>query len=715
MEHAAAVREGDRLAHAQHDPQHTLERRPGEQVLGPLGEDDGQGTALDELHHEGGRIRAGRDEQVVDGDDVRVLVPAQRPSLVEEGRLSRRAVDGPHDLERHGAPEQSIAGASDLAAPTAPERPFVLEPLAERERTLGHGECVAGPAAGRHRPVFRRRYLPAGTRARRPPMVRAAWVAILVLAVALRAYPLHVLYLHPDQELQPGLALDSLVRESWRPASLVYPTGFFTLLRLTCGAIYLLGLGAGWWVDRVDFAGTAIESPFLLYVPPRALACLFGVATVWLTGALAATLFGPRAGLAAAALLAVAPLAVRESHHGSLDAAATAMFTATLLAAARYRRDGDARTLVLAGAAAGATLAFRYQLAAVVLAVPLAEWLRAERAAGGTRRLAAAALAAGASFTVLNLFPLLDPWAAWADMQPTLKLAYDWWGPRSLPIAYGLQLASGTLACLLGAMGIVLALRSSPRSGVLPLVVAAGVLVPLCPLIAVFAAGAVATVTARLRVGPTLAAVTLVALAAAGPAGRSLAMVRLLGREDTRVAAGRWLVTHTPSDAVLVLPGDGAFYENPALPVTSWRVVERVLTPDVRKALAARGRPRLAGPVKVGALQALPRPGSGPGRKVYERWRNQGATIVMAMHPWLAHWVPGDPVSLAFIQHHAALLAQFTGTDDRATPAPVFDPLDANYVPLANFAGVRAPGPNITIRKFGPLAPAPEAGRGMGE
>jgi len=217
-------------------------------------------------------------------------------------------------------------------------------------------------------------------------MPGAVLAAVMLLAVALRAYPLHVLYVHPDQDLQPALALGSLVLGSWQPVSVGYPTGFYTLLRTGHEAIYLLGRVAGWWVDRVDFVGTAFETPHLLYVPPRVLACLFGVLTVWLTARLGALLFGRRAGLVAALLLAVAVLAVRESHHGSLDTGAAALFTAALLAAEHYRRAGSSRAMLLAGVAAGATLAFRYQLAAVLLAVPLAEVLRSNRAEGVGRR-----------------------------------------------------------------------------------------------------------------------------------------------------------------------------------------------------------------------------------------------------------------------------------------------------------------------------------------
>lgn len=125
-----------------------------------------------------------------------------------------------------------------------------------------------------------------------------------------------------------------------------------------------------------------------------------------------------------------------------------------------------------------------------------------------------------------------------------------------------------------------------------------------------------------------------------------------------------------------------------------------LLHPEATRVLLAHGRPRLAGPSKVGSLRNVSGFGPSPSLKKCQQWRGGGAIVVMATHPWLVFRMQEDPAGLACLYRHTRVVAEFVGIDDRAVPPPVFDPLDANYVPLANFAGVRAPGPNLVIRSF---------------
>src|SRR5207249_8042935 len=97
-----------------------------------------------------------------------------------------------------------------------------------------------------------------------------------------------------------------------------------------------------------------------------------------LTMGLGRTLFGPRAGLVAGALLAPGLLHVRESHYGSLDVPATAFAVATLWAAERARREDSLLALGTAGALAGCAAGYRLQIGVVALALPAAEVLRSE-------------------------------------------------------------------------------------------------------------------------------------------------------------------------------------------------------------------------------------------------------------------------------------------------------------------------------------------------
>src|SRR5690349_15064749 len=56
-----------------------------------------------------------------------------------------------------------------------------------------------------------------------------AWIALL--ALALRAWPLHVFYLNPDHLFVPDTAMRAVADDDWRPQVLIYPSGEFEVLR----------------------------------------------------------------------------------------------------------------------------------------------------------------------------------------------------------------------------------------------------------------------------------------------------------------------------------------------------------------------------------------------------------------------------------------------------------------------------------------------------
>src|SRR5438034_3558296 len=62
-----------------------------------------------------------------------------------------------------------------------------------------------------------------------------------------------------------------------------------------------------------------------------------------------------------------------------------------------------------------------------------------------------------------------------------------------------------------------------------------------------------------------LALGALGAVAASGPLARSIALDRLLAREDTRLAASRWIVSHIPSGETIMIVFPG-WFSMPSLP-----------------------------------------------------------------------------------------------------------------------------------------------------
>ncbi|RZL34031.1 MAG: phospholipid carrier-dependent glycosyltransferase [Rubrivivax sp.] len=102
------------------------------------------------------------------------------------------------------------------------------------------------------------------------------------------------------------------------------------------------------------------EEPSRFYLIARVVAVLFGVATVALTYRLARKRVGPPAALAAAALLAVAPLHVEYSQIARTDAQQVFLFTLVALCCLRMARQASMRNCVFAGVSLGLAIACKY-------------------------------------------------------------------------------------------------------------------------------------------------------------------------------------------------------------------------------------------------------------------------------------------------------------------------------------------------------------------
>src|SRR5262245_3698888 len=410
-------------------------------------------------------------------------------------------------------------------------------------------------------------------------MRRDLLAVVTLVALVLRAYPLHVFYLHPDQEQPPRAAMQMLLAADWRPPHLGNPTGLVYTLRLAYTVAYHVGWAFGAFRDKVDFLAAFVERPFPFYVLARAWSCLTGVVPVVLTAGLGARLFGGPAGLLSGLFAAVSFLHVRESHYTWFDAPGVACATGALLAAIAHRTNGRAWPLLLAGLLAGMAAGHRYQLAVVFLVLPVAALTRG----APCRALLplAAALAAGVTaFAVLSPYSFLEFSRASRDLRTQLAVSYWRPQPQALPFGTILSAAVGIPLCGLASIGFAAALARRPgdlavllapavpyaASVVLAPRLFARYAVPLVPVIAVLAAAGVSSLVARMdgRRGHIIGAL-LVLVAIADPLTRSVMFDRVLAREDTRWTAGRWIVDHVPDGASLIRPGPG-WYSNPELP-----------------------------------------------------------------------------------------------------------------------------------------------------
>jgi 4-amino-4-deoxy-L-arabinose transferase-like glycosyltransferase len=147
-----------------------------------------------------------------------------------------------------------------------------------------------------------------------------------------------------------------------------YPTLFFYMQLPVAIARFLFGALSGSWhsLDQVSAAH--------FYLWARALTAAIGTATVFLLFQIGLR-WGARHALLGAGLLAVLPMHVRESHFVLTDVPATFFATLTFLLSLVAHEKGTPKAFMWAGAAAGLTIATKYN-AGIVLMMPLiAVWM----------------------------------------------------------------------------------------------------------------------------------------------------------------------------------------------------------------------------------------------------------------------------------------------------------------------------------------------------
>ena len=488
----------------------------------------------------------------------------------------------------------------------------------------------------------------------------------------------------------------------WKPATSVHGAGLSDALRVTFTLWYAVGRLLGLFADRLDLVVSFVTHPLPYVATGRLLVAAAAIATMGLVARLGRTLADPAAGLAGAVLLAVSFIHVRESHHVWPDVPAAALVVATIaVALAALRRPGIRAALAL-GLVAGAALATKHSTFPVAVPALLAVWATPERRTGArVRRLAVFAAIAVATYIVLSPYTVLEFRETYrmtlvqgrATFQPS---THDLSLPRLVSLGIGWPVAA------LAVLGLGFSLVPRPRLAA-PVVAAfpltylivllmagrlfARYLALLAPFTALYAGVAAIAIGRRLlprRPGLATAAVVL----AVGGAGalQTLRYEAFLAREDTRWLAGAWIAEHVPAGSVVTLP-NLMWYANPVLPPD----------PDhVRVALggnvATRLAPRMAGawsPYTTEYLAILLQPTAG--------WRPRGF-VVTADHPVVLPQVAPSPAVLAALRAaDARPVAIFEGTPAPLPRGVVYDPLEAEFVPLSGSELLRRPGPNLTI------------------
>jgi 4-amino-4-deoxy-L-arabinose transferase-like glycosyltransferase len=406
---------------------------------------------------------------------------------------------------------------------------------------------------------------------------------ILVAAAAARLWFLNAGVPHAvgiDEPIVVDHALRILHTGDWNPHVFNYPA---LVIYFHAGIEILRFL---WGALRGEWSSLDAFDIFAAYQAARFATAMIGVATVWFTYRLGVELAGRRVALLAAALMAIRPMHVRESHYALTDVPMTALVTLAMWLTLRAARRVTIRDFAWAGAVCGLAASAKYTggvaFVGVLVAWAAFAWRSARRGRLLAGAVAAAALAflATSPYTWLDLPAFLDGFASLfsqysvptAAADPVWKVyAKHLWldGPMTL------------IAAMLGAV-VVLAHRDDRRRWA-P-VLAVGLLhfyelsthshifgryaLPLLPILCLLASAAVfelRTIAARVPVLATrraqrlLLAAAAVALAA-GPLAATVRWLDQVKRPDTRGIAVAWLRSSATKGSRVAVENSGPTY-----------------------------------------------------------------------------------------------------------------------------------------------------------
>jgi 4-amino-4-deoxy-L-arabinose transferase-like glycosyltransferase len=352
-----------------------------------------------------------------------------------------------------------------------------------------------------------------------------------------------------------------------------YPTLYMYVQALVAVLRFMVGAMQGKW------AALSQAPPETFYVWGRAVTATVGTATVWIVYR-AGLRWGARTALLAAAMFAVMPLHVRESHFVLTDTPATFFVMLTLLLSLRAHERSTVTAFALAGAAAGLAAATKYN-AALASIIPLLA-CASTPTLRPSRSVAAAAVVAGmigafllaAPYSFLDLPTFLNQFARLSSeyrgtppVAPPgttylkhLRNSYGW--PGSLIVVGGLLL--GVVRAAFGADRLKWALAA-----LFPLlyfwfisrqnIVFARYLLPMLPFLSLLGAAAIVAAidqARQLRV-PAIArraiVVVLMLAAIAPPAYTSMMFDASAAKVWTTQQAYEWILEQIPPGSKIAI------------------------------------------------------------------------------------------------------------------------------------------------------------------
>lgn len=553
-------------------------------------------------------------------------------------------------------------------------------------------------------------------------------IPVLMLAALLRFWGLDFGLPHtlarPDET---EIVTRSLRFLAWdlNPRFFHYPSLFFYVL----GAVFAVWAGVlallGQPLTETLAAASLDLSPYLLL--GRAVSALAGITTVAALFALGRLLGGPRVGLAAALLLAVAPLHVRDSHFATTDVLLTLFVTLSVLFVLHSYRTGRRRDYALAGAFAGLAMGTKYVGLLMPCSITVAYLLSIDTTALSTPLARVKSVARDSrpwiftgcwitAFLVTSPYVVLDNLLF---MRHFLFQLDHLAGGHGLDLGtggvyhlrYTLPLGVGWPAYLVAFAGAVLVIRERWREAAVllsfPVIFYASTftsqtlflrymmpVVPFVCLLAGFGSVRLAEMGSRPRARTGLALLLLVL--AAEPLTRDVSMNRLLSQTDSRVLTSTWLEQSAGPGSYTVyqtgeewghlqLPRSEAYYLG---------VLESLRLPAITRARqVGRDYERFQAEIRRDTARVR-----GAGFEYIDSTSFEAGTrpdYVVVLESDLTQYSAIRSSVLNAVAAEYELIHHTRGTSPEA--GGWYDQLDAFYLPFRGFADVERPGPDVTI------------------
>lgn len=405
-------------------------------------------------------------------------------------------------------------------------------------------------------------------------------VLICALAAGLRSialdYGLPAIY-NPDETpiLNRALALSN----SLKPQNFVYPSLYFYLLFVWEGLYFAAGRALGLFESLAAFQREFFIDPSRHFFAGRVFSVLCGTVAVLALYWFGRRLYDRATGLAAAAALAVSPIAVRDAHYVKLDVPTTMFVVIAHAALARILVDPIAaarrRTWFVGGVMSGLAVSTQYYaifLGFTMIAVAIADATRTGRRGAASRLFLWSVAGAALGFFIGTPFLPFELTRAIADIAHVREVDVDralvggafsatgaylrilLWDAMGWPIWIAAVLGFGWALVADWRRGLMLVSFFVPFfafiANTVPMSRYLNVALPLVALAAGFA-----LVRIGRAVGPYSVAATpaVVALALIPGLRSSLQWDSFLGKTDTRTIAREYLEQHVPPGGSLLV------------------------------------------------------------------------------------------------------------------------------------------------------------------